>query len=120
MPTSFLASDPILDQDRENPKFPQKESGIHPIGSASAKPLVKTKNCEASHLQYPVTGRIRVVMDDGSEEEFGPGDASHLPPGHDAWVGGFGHGVGAFRPLNFWNGRMNRDTGWAPIWKNYC
>jgi hypothetical protein len=25
-------------------------------------------------------------MDDGSEEEFGPGDVSALPPGHDAWV----------------------------------
>jgi hypothetical protein len=27
-------------------------------------------------------------MDDGSEEEFGPGDVSLLPPGHDAWVVG--------------------------------
>jgi hypothetical protein len=25
-------------------------------------------------------------MDDGSEEEFGPGDVSHIPPGRDAWV----------------------------------
>ena len=27
-------------------------------------------------------------MDDGSEQEFGPGDVSYLPPGHDAWVVG--------------------------------
>ena len=27
-------------------------------------------------------------MDDGSEDEFGPGEASLLPPGHDAWVVG--------------------------------
>jgi hypothetical protein len=27
-------------------------------------------------------------MDDGSEEEFGPGDVSLIPPGHDAWVEG--------------------------------
>jgi hypothetical protein len=27
-------------------------------------------------------------MDDGTEAEFGPGDVSHLPPGHDAWVVG--------------------------------
>jgi hypothetical protein len=27
-------------------------------------------------------------MDDGSQEEFGPGDVSLLPPGHDAWVVG--------------------------------
>ena len=31
---------------------------------------------------------IRVRMDDGSEDEFGPGDVSLLPPGHDAWVVG--------------------------------
>ena len=27
-------------------------------------------------------------MDDGSEDEFGPGDISLLPSGHDAWVVG--------------------------------
>jgi EutQ-like cupin domain len=54
--------------------------------STSVKPLAKTKSCEAPHLQYHVSGRIRVRMDDGSEMEFGPGDVSWLPPGHDAWV----------------------------------
>ena len=56
--------------------------------STSVKPLVKTESCEAPHVQYHVSGRLHVVMDDGSEEEFGPGDVSHLPPGHDAWVAG--------------------------------
>jgi hypothetical protein len=27
-------------------------------------------------------------MDDGSEAEFGPGEVSLLPAGHDAWVVG--------------------------------
>jgi hypothetical protein len=27
-------------------------------------------------------------MDDGSEEEFGPGDLGVVPPGRDAWVVG--------------------------------
>lgn len=27
-------------------------------------------------------------MDDGTEEEFGPGDAAVIPPGHNAWVVG--------------------------------
>jgi mannose-6-phosphate isomerase-like protein (cupin superfamily) len=27
-------------------------------------------------------------MDDGSEQEFGPGDLALIPPGHDAWVVG--------------------------------
>ena len=31
--------------------------------STSVKPLVKTKSCEAPHLQYHVSGRLRVVMD---------------------------------------------------------
>jgi len=56
--------------------------------STCLKPLVKTKSCEAPHLQYHVSGRIRVRMDDGSEDEFGPGEVSMLPPGHDAWVVG--------------------------------
>jgi hypothetical protein len=56
--------------------------------STCVKPLVKTESCEVPHLQYHLAGRIRVRMDDGSEEEFGPGDVSLLPPGHDAWVVG--------------------------------
>ena len=56
--------------------------------STSVKPLVNTRSCEAPHLQYHISGRLRVVMDDGSQEEFGPGDVSLLPPGHDAWVVG--------------------------------
>jgi hypothetical protein len=27
-------------------------------------------------------------MDDGTEREFGPGDAYRIEPGHDAWVVG--------------------------------
>ena len=56
--------------------------------STCVKPLVKTKWCEAPHMQYHVSGRMHVVMDDGSEAEFGPGDVSLLPPRHDAWVVG--------------------------------
>jgi hypothetical protein len=56
--------------------------------SKCVKPLVHTESCEAAHLQYHVSGRLHVRMNDGSEEEFGPGDVSLLPPGHDAWVVG--------------------------------
>lgn len=56
--------------------------------STCVKPLVKTKSCEAPHLQYHVSGRLHVVMDDGTEDEFASGDVSLLPPGHDAWVVG--------------------------------
>lgn len=57
-------------------------------------PLVKTGSCQASHTQYLISGRIKVVMDDGTEEEFGPGDAAVIPPGHNAWVVGNGAVVG--------------------------
>ena len=56
--------------------------------STCVKPLAKTSSCEAPHLQYHVAGRLHVVMDDGAEAEFGPGDVSVIPPGHNAWVVG--------------------------------
>ena len=56
--------------------------------SESVKPIVKTEYCEAPHVQYHVSGRLRIRMADGSEEEFGPGDVGTTPPGHDAWVVG--------------------------------
>jgi len=56
--------------------------------SACGKPLVHTKSCQAPHLQYHVSGRLRVVLDDGSKRGFGPGDVALIPPGHDAWVVG--------------------------------
>ena len=27
-------------------------------------------------------------MDDGTEQDFGPGEVAIVPPGHDAWVVG--------------------------------
>src|ERR1041385_3860987 len=56
--------------------------------SASVKPILQTESCQAAHLQYCVSGRLHVKMDDGHELEFGPGDVSVIPPGHDAWVVG--------------------------------
>jgi mannose-6-phosphate isomerase-like protein (cupin superfamily) len=52
------------------------------------KPIVKTNSCQVPHTQYIISGRIKVAMDDGAEEEFGPGDAAVIPPGHNAWVVG--------------------------------
>src|SRR5947209_1547944 len=48
--------------------------------------VVGTPTCQAPHFQYIVSGRLGVRMDDGAEDEFGPGDLSVLPPGHDAWT----------------------------------
>lgn len=52
------------------------------------KPIAKTDSCQAPHTQYVISGRMKVVMDDGTEEEFGPGDVGTIPPGHNAWIVG--------------------------------
>lgn len=54
--------------------------------SEHVKPIAGTASCEARHLGYCVSGRMRIRMDDGSEEEIGPGDFMRVGPGHDAWV----------------------------------
>lgn len=54
--------------------------------SECVKPLAGTDSCQVPHVGYVISGRMKVVMDDGSEEEFGPDDALVIPPGHDAWI----------------------------------
>lgn len=56
--------------------------------STSVKPIVKTESCQQQHTMYMISGRMRVRMDSGKEQEFGPGDTGIVPPGHDAWVVG--------------------------------
>jgi mannose-6-phosphate isomerase-like protein (cupin superfamily) len=56
--------------------------------SKDVKPIVNTNSCQITHTGYTISGRMRVRMDDGTEHEFGPGDATYVPPGHDAWVVG--------------------------------
>src|SRR5438270_7744050 len=56
--------------------------------SQHVKPIAGTDSCRAPHLGYYVSGRMHVVMDDGEETEFGPGDFAIIPPGHDAWTVG--------------------------------
>jgi hypothetical protein len=56
--------------------------------SNDVKPIAGTDLCEAPHMQYHVSGRLHVVMADGTEFEAGPGDVTSLPQGHDGWVVG--------------------------------
>src|SRR5881296_3047187 len=56
--------------------------------STNLKPIAKTDSCQVSHLGYVSSGKLKVIMDDGSEEEYGPGDVYAIPPGHDAEVVG--------------------------------
>lgn len=56
--------------------------------SEHVKPLAGTDSCQSAHTGYVVSGRIKVVMNDGESAEAGPGDFIQIAPGHDAWVVG--------------------------------
>ncbi|GGN93102.1 hypothetical protein GCM10011610_54810 [Nocardia rhizosphaerihabitans] len=56
--------------------------------SEHVKPIAQTDSCQAPHMGYCLSGKLAVVMDDGEQQEFGPGDLMVVPPGHDAWVVG--------------------------------
>ena len=56
--------------------------------SEHVKPIAKTESCQAAHLGYFISGRMKVVTTDGEEMEYGPGDFAIMAPGHDAWVVG--------------------------------
>jgi hypothetical protein len=44
------------------------------------------KSCPLTHREYVVAGRVRYLMDDGTEEVGRPGDCLFIQPGHRAWV----------------------------------
>ncbi len=56
--------------------------------SEHVKPLAGTEWCEAPHFQYQVSGRLRILMADGTEFDSTPGMVTALPQRHDAWVVG--------------------------------
>lgn len=56
--------------------------------SQDVQPIAGTEWCEAPHFQYQLSGRIHVVLRDGTEFDSGPGQITALPVGHDAWVVG--------------------------------
>jgi hypothetical protein len=74
--------------------------------STHVKPIAGTKLCEAPHFQYQISGRLHVVMADGTEFEIGPGEVAAVPPGHDAWVVGKDPVVGID-----WSGATNYAKG---------
>lgn len=62
---------------------------IHEPGwrwSEHLRPMAGTDSCRSHHVGYIVSGRMRWILDDGTELEGGPGDAFDIPPGHDSMV----------------------------------
>jgi len=56
--------------------------------SEHVKPIAGTELCEAPHVQYHVSGTLRIRTEDGRELDGTPGQVTSLPAGHDAWVVG--------------------------------
>ncbi len=91
---SFAAPDEV--REFGNGRAEILEVGDTPIGrlvlqpgwrwSNDVKPVAGTDSCEAPHFQYHISGRLGILMDDGTEMVAGPGDVTSLPSGHDAWV----------------------------------
>ncbi|HVX24437.1 MAG TPA: cupin domain-containing protein [Candidatus Saccharimonadales bacterium] len=53
--------------------------------SEDLKSVTGTDSCPMDHLLYMISGQMTVKMDDGEELNFGPGDLTHIPAGHDGW-----------------------------------
>ena len=63
------------------------------------KAVAGTESCQHRHIGVVQSGRMRVIHDDGTELEIGPGDAYVIEPGHDAEVVGDERFVGfEFQP----------------------
>ena len=56
--------------------------------SKDLKPYAGTDLCELPHVALVTAGTLRVVLGDGSQEDFSAGEVMLLPPGHDAWTVG--------------------------------
>ena len=54
----------------------------------NVKPIAGTDSCQVLHTGYQVADQLHVRLEDGTEEEVGPGEAYVIRPGHDAWVVG--------------------------------
>lgn len=56
--------------------------------SECVKPIAGTDLCQVHHNGIVLSGRMHIVMEDGSETDVGPGDVFVCPAGHDAWIVG--------------------------------
>jgi mannose-6-phosphate isomerase-like protein (cupin superfamily) len=53
--------------------------------SEHLKPIVGGESCQKHHIVYILSGKMDIKMDDGKEENFGPGEIGVIPAGHDGW-----------------------------------
>ena len=53
--------------------------------SKHLKPVVGGESCQKHHLVYVLSGKMSARMNDGKEEEFGPGEVGVIPPRYVGW-----------------------------------
>ena len=56
--------------------------------STHIRPIVGTEWCQVRHIGVVLSGRMAVLLEDGTAFDVGPMEVMDLPPGHDAWVVG--------------------------------
>lgn len=56
--------------------------------STHVRPEVGTEWCEARHVGVVISGRLGMLLRDGTELLLGPYDVYDIPPGHDGWTVG--------------------------------
>lgn len=54
--------------------------------SKDVRPHVGGEWCQARHVGVVLSGRVAVMLEDGTTTEFGPNDGFDIPPGHDGWT----------------------------------
>jgi len=54
--------------------------------STHIRPVVGGDWCQNRHVGFVVSGRMGVLMEDGTSSEFGPNDVFDISPGHDGFV----------------------------------
>ena len=59
--------------------------GVGAKWSNDLKDYAGTNSCQLPHVALVLSGTLRVVMDDGSQQDFSKNDVMLLPPGHDEW-----------------------------------
>ena len=59
--------------------------GVGAKWSNDLKDYAGTDSCQLPHVALVLSGALRVIMDDGSQQDFSRNDVMLLPPGHDAW-----------------------------------
>jgi quercetin dioxygenase-like cupin family protein len=95
---NFDSADETRSFEEDKGKLDLLTTDLGPVGRAvfepgwqwskHIKPVAQTESCQAAHTGYIVSGRMKIVMDDGESADAGPGDFISVPPGHDAWVVG--------------------------------